>query len=70
MKNIYLIIISLLILGFVACKSKKVETNTPQGTAKHVILMGSDGFGAYAFKKAKVPNLRMMMEAGTFYFKS
>lgn len=34
--------------------------------AKHVILIGSDGFGAYAFKKAKIPNLRKMMANGSF----
>lgn len=34
--------------------------------AKHVVLIGSDGFGAYAFKKAKVPHLRKMMENGSY----
>ena len=34
--------------------------------AKHVILIGSDGFGAYAFEKAKVPNLRKMMKNGAY----
>lgn len=33
---------------------------------KHVILIGSDGFGAYAFEKAKVPNLRAMMQEGSW----
>ena len=33
---------------------------------KHVILIGSDGFGAYAFEKAKVPNLRAMMKEGSW----
>ena len=33
---------------------------------KHVILIGSDGFGAYAFEKAKIPNLRAMMNEGSW----
>lgn len=33
---------------------------------KHVILIGSDGFGAYAFENAKVPNLRAMMQEGSW----
>lgn len=33
---------------------------------KHVILIGSDGFGAYAFEQAKIPNLRAMMQDGSW----
>lgn len=33
---------------------------------KHVILIGSDGFGAYAFENAKVPNLRALMQEGSW----
>jgi predicted AlkP superfamily pyrophosphatase or phosphodiesterase len=31
-----------------------------------VILIGSDGFGAYAFENAKIPNLRAMMKEGSW----
>lgn len=41
-----------------------------QPRPKHVILIGSDGFGAYAFKKAQVPNLRKMMEEGSWTLKA
>ncbi len=34
--------------------------------AKHVILIGSDGLGAYAFDKAKIPNIRRMMSEGSY----
>ncbi len=34
--------------------------------AKHIILIGSDGFGAYAFEKAKIPNIRKMMNNGSY----
>lgn len=37
-----------------------------QSKISNVILIGSDGFGAYAFQKAKVPNLRKMMKEGAW----
>ncbi|KAA0991961.1 alkaline phosphatase [Dyadobacter aurulentus] len=37
-----------------------------QGRIEHVILIGSDGFGAYAFENAKVPNLRKLMKEGSW----
>jgi predicted AlkP superfamily pyrophosphatase or phosphodiesterase len=37
-----------------------------QGKVEHVILIGSDGFGAYAFENAKVPNLRRLMQEGSW----
>ena len=41
-----------------------------QGRIEHVILIGSDGFGAYAFEKTKVPNLRKLMEEGSWTLKA
>lgn len=38
--------------------------------AKHIILIGSDGLGAYAFEKAKIPNLRKMMNNGSYSLKA
>jgi len=37
-----------------------------QKKIEHVVLIGVDGFGAYAFEKAKVPNLRTLMEDGAW----
>ncbi len=34
--------------------------------AKHVILIGVDGFGAYAFENAKIPNIQKMMDNGSY----
>jgi len=53
------LILTLLLFALVPAKifSQKVE---------HVILIGSDGFGAYAFENAKVPNLRAMMKEGSW----
>ncbi|MDX1326955.1 MAG: alkaline phosphatase [Arenibacter sp.] len=59
-------LLALILLTVIAsCKSSQsVVENSP--IAKHVILIGSDGFGAYAFEKAKLPNLRKMMEEGAY----
>lgn len=53
----YLLLFNLFLLISISAYPQKV---------KHVILIGSDGFGAYAFEKAKVPNLREMMQAGSW----
>jgi predicted AlkP superfamily pyrophosphatase or phosphodiesterase len=43
-----------------------VTTLQAQKKVKHVVLIGSDGFGAYAMGKAQAPNLRRMMEQGSW----
>lgn len=37
-----------------------------QKKIEHVVLIGVDGFGAYAFEKTKVPNLRALMQEGSW----
>lgn len=37
-----------------------------QKRVEHVILIGVDGLGAYAFAKAKVPNIRSLMQSGSW----
>jgi predicted AlkP superfamily pyrophosphatase or phosphodiesterase len=37
-----------------------------QGKIEHVILIGVDGFGGYAFGKANVPHLRALMKEGSW----
>ncbi|WOD42684.1 alkaline phosphatase [Hwangdonia lutea] len=54
-----------LIVILASCQSKPQEEKL-KPLVKHVILIGSDGFGAYAFLKAKVPNLRKLMEEGSY----
>lgn len=57
-KNLrFLLLFNLALLFSISAYSQNV---------KHVILIGSDGFGAYAFEKAKVPNLRAMMQSGSW----
>jgi predicted AlkP superfamily pyrophosphatase or phosphodiesterase len=37
---------------------------------KHVVLIGCDGFGAYAVPDAKMPNLKKLMETGSWSLKA
>jgi predicted AlkP superfamily pyrophosphatase or phosphodiesterase len=37
-----------------------------QSKIEHVVLIGVDGFGSYAFEKAKIPNLRRLMQDGSW----
>lgn len=39
-------------------------------SVKHVILIGVDGLGAYAIPQAKMPNLKKMMEMGSWSLKT
>ncbi len=39
-------------------------------SAKHIILIGSDGLGAYAFEEAEIPNLRRLMDEGAYTLKA
>ena len=35
--------------------------------AKHVVLIGLDGWGAYSVNKAEMPNVKKLMEEGILY---
>jgi predicted AlkP superfamily pyrophosphatase or phosphodiesterase len=59
-----LLFLFLIGFNFSCLQTNKSENQKP--LAKHVILIGSDGFGAYAFNKAKVPNLRKLMQEGSY----
>ncbi|WP_183576087.1 alkaline phosphatase [Mucilaginibacter sp. X5P1] len=37
---------------------------------KHIVLIGCDGFGAYAVPDAKMPNLKKLMETGSWSLKA
>lgn len=55
---------ALAVLGMTACHEKE---NIPG--AKHVILIGIDGWGAYSMDKAEVPHIRGLMENGSYTMK-
>jgi predicted AlkP superfamily pyrophosphatase or phosphodiesterase len=56
----------LLLLGYQMSFAQHHAVTEKKQRVKHVILVGSDGFGAYAFKKAEIPNLRKMMKGGAY----
>ncbi|MEX6686954.1 alkaline phosphatase [Danxiaibacter flavus] len=57
MKKIILSLCSLFCLHFCFAQIKNV---------KHVVLIGFDGFGAYSFDKADIPNIRNVMNSGSW----
>ncbi|WP_051227719.1 alkaline phosphatase [Gillisia sp. JM1] len=61
------IIISLV---FCASTQKAISQEQNKQVAKHLILIGVDGFGGYAFEKAKISNIRKMMKNGSYSLKA
>ena len=64
-KTIFFLTISLNLTSCFTDEKGAIEKEKTQH-AKHIILIGSDGFGAYAFQKAKLPNIRKMMNNGCY----
>jgi predicted AlkP superfamily pyrophosphatase or phosphodiesterase len=60
--------ISSLTLALVTIFCLEVSAQVHQ--AKHVILIGSDGLGSYAFERADIPNLRRLMQEGAYTLKA
>ncbi len=70
-KTLFLILtLSFICLAFFSCKTRETIKEKATPITKHVILIGSDGFGAYAFTKSKTPNLRKMMKHGAYSLKA
>jgi len=52
---------------FSCSSTQKVNSQEQKNqVAKHIILIGVDGFGAYAFENAKIPTIRSMMAKGSY----
>ena len=49
---------------------KKEKTSKNHQHAQHIILLGTDGLGAYAFKEAAIPSIRKMMDNGSYSLKT
>ena len=65
MKKILLSIVALLTLGaamFVATSCN----NGKKAVAKHVIIIGLDGWGSYSMDSAQVPTIRQYMAEGCY----
>lgn len=46
--------------------SLSLAANAQLKDVKHVVLIGVDGLGAYCFEKADIPNIRSLMEKGSW----
>jgi predicted AlkP superfamily pyrophosphatase or phosphodiesterase len=69
MSNYTYLLLSVFI--FSGCTSSNNKSYIENNSIKHVILIGSDGFGAYAFNnKANIPNIREMMLKGSYSLKA
>ncbi len=57
-------IIALFLICFTLQLSAQIKS------VKHIVLIGCDGFGAYAVPDAKMPNLKKLMETGSWSLKA
>ncbi|NDV59645.1 alkaline phosphatase [Bacteroides sp. 519] len=60
-----------LLLGMVAaliisCSTNKPTEQKPEAKAKHVVLIGLDGWGSYSVAKADMPNVKKLMSQGSY----
>lgn len=58
--------ICLLIICVLMCAT---VTNAAKWKAKHVVLIGMDGWGSYSVEKAEMPNVKKLMNEGSFTLK-
>lgn len=58
--------ICLLIICVLMCAT---VTNATKWKAKHVVLIGMDGWGSYSVEKAEMPNVKKLMNEGSFTLK-
>lgn len=56
-KSFIFLILFFLVQAFIFAQTRKI---------KHVVLVGFDGLGAYAIPKAEMPNLKQMMQTGSY----
>lgn len=61
---------SLLLLSFMfsmtGCGSGKGGDGTPAWRAQHVVFIGLDGWGSYSVEKADMPNVKQLMNEGSY----
>lgn len=54
----------LIIAAAILCISFQLKAQPKN--IKHIILIGCDGFGAYAIPEANMPNLKQLMTTGSW----
>tara|TARA_R100000935_G_scaffold22452_1_gene41329 strand:- start:3929 stop:4855 length:927 start_codon:yes stop_codon:yes gene_type:complete len=61
-----------IIITLASCANTQIANSQEQKQpiAKHIILIGVDGFGAYALENASIPNIREMMKNGSYSLKA
>ncbi|SHF93570.1 Type I phosphodiesterase / nucleotide pyrophosphatase [Salegentibacter echinorum] len=69
-KIVLVILAGLITMVNMACVNKEKAIKSREPLIKHVILVGADGLGSYAFDKAEIPNLRKMMKEGAYSLKT
>lgn len=58
-------------INFVLCiLFLSLQLNAQVKKVKHVVLIGCDGFGAYAFPEANMPHLKKIVEGGSWSLKA
>lgn len=57
--------IALLAISFIAVCFISIPCQA-KGKAKHVVLIGLDGWGAYSFRNAAIPNIKQLAKDGTY----
>ena len=62
MKRVTFLLLTLIVFGVTANYAKG---KSPKPKAKHVLVLGLDGWGSYSVEKAHdIPNIRALMERG------
>lgn len=59
-----LFIVGIVVFSFISC-----DTNKPEKKAGHVILIGLDGWTARSIEKADMPNVKQLMQEGSYTLK-
>lgn len=62
--------LALLSISLSCTEGKNEGPSQHRQQAKHIILFGTDGLGAYAFKEAAIPSIRKMMDNGSYSLKT
>lgn len=55
--------------GFMGCTPRPATEEAPQWKAGHVVLIGIDGWGSYSVEQARIPNIRFLMDKGSYTLK-
>ena len=66
MKKNFFLAMACAVVILSSCSSGQPAGKISAWKAKHVFLIGIDGWGSYSMKQAKVPNIRDLMANGSY----